>query len=372
MTITVRQYGLVQRTGTLASIVDGDAGTGWAPVNDQLQGYPDGFFSAVDVLNFGKPFPCIEFDYGEPVRLSAFLLQVEQIQTVGDGVLIASNNPAHSVADTLQVGDLLLGSYTRAQLVAGRVLQTLAATQNIQGRYIRLLQRDTLHPAPLLDGGGGTPDGGGGVNGGTFAYFDGVSGDFIMPNYSSTLTIEGWGSGASGGTTGMANAGGDTTVSTYSLTAHGGAKSTATTPNGTPTPAAGGTATGGNQANVTGGAGGVPVNGVSGKGGDAPFGGSGGDAVSAPVPWTSFSGHDGAAPGAGGSGFCVLLNHIAGADQATAFPGGAAGGYFKHVLTKDVDGPDPGDHIAYACGLGGAPTNGNGAGAPGRVRFSWT
>lgn len=155
ITPVVRQYGFSTGSGSLADIVDADALTGWAPLPTRLETYTAPFLLpsnpgltdvrgvAVGNLNEGASFPCIEFDYSAPIRLAAFLLQVETPLTLGAACLLASNNPASGVADVIQSGDACLGLYTAAQMVAGRVLLTAAHVNDIKGRYIRLLQRTT-------------------------------------------------------------------------------------------------------------------------------------------------------------------------------------------------------------------------------------
>jgi hypothetical protein len=376
ITPTVKQFGLFQASGTLASIVDGDAGVGWAPLPDELTTYTANFLDGSGNPNSAASFPGFEFDFGTPVRVPTFLFQTETQRTLTRGMLIASNNPATSVADMVQSGDLLLGIYTTEELNAGRILTTRAKTEAITGRYLRLVMRsgdeeaapDTSDPDYVDPSAASQYDTAGPVA-------------FLVPDYEDVFTIEGWGAGASGGVAANANAGGTTTCDTYSLTANGGSPSAIASPNANGTPAPGGTATGGNTTNTTGGAGGLPSpfnsgDGESGKGGDAPNGGLGGAAVANGFSfmiaglYPGFKyGNAGAAPGGGGSGRNLFSS--VGGGTVFKYPGGGSGGYFKHVLHRGVDGPNPGDVILGFVGAGGTSSTGDGSGANGRLKFSY-
>lgn len=208
---------------------------------------------------------------------------------------------------------------------------------------------------------------------GSSTFINGASGNFTVPVYN-TLTIELWGGGAPGGVTSEAAGNGNpTTVSTFSLTANGGTRSTATVPNAT-SGSVGGTASGGNTTNTAGAAGASPnplttAQGNSGKGGDCPNGGVGGAQVTNAAN-TLVVGVSGQVPGGGGSG----RNAGTGVGTWDKYPGGAAGGYVKHILTRSGGGPAIGSLIAYATGgqrTANAGTN-NGNGAYGQVKFTWT
>jgi hypothetical protein len=373
---TVKQFGFSTRSGSLANIVDGDVSTGWAPLADGLPTYTDPFLVG-GLLNTAGRFAAIEFDYGVPVRMSAFLFQVETRQTLGASVLVGSENPATSTSDTVQSGDQLLGTFSAEQMTSGHVnIVTPARVDDSHDarvyahRYYRFLQRTSNPASP-----GGLPSDPTPTLGSNFAIYDQFSGNFTTPTYS-VLTIELWGAAASGGLSADANPGGDTTCTTYSLTAHGGGKSSATSPN-LPSTATGGAATGGNTENTAGQNGGSPFPsdgtttvGHSGKGGDSPHGGLGG-----PEVYNDYNGQrlgiDGTAPGGGGSGLNTLVP--SGDGNFYKYPGGAGGGYVKHVLTFGAGGPNPGDTIAWAVGVGGlSNSKKNGNGANGRVKFSWT
>jgi hypothetical protein len=374
MTATITAVGLTTRLGTLPLILDGDAGTGWAPQPTRLSSFIQPFTDVYGNPNVGAEFAFLQFDFGIATRVPLMLIQLQTEYTLGDCMMIASDNPATTTLQAVQTGDVLLGLFPRYKMALGQILETLAKNSDISRRYIRMCFHGTgteMTPS-------GTPD----ETGGTATnqqYFDTGSGTFIIPDCTE-LVIEGWGGGASGGESATANNGGATTVSTYSLTANGGSKSATTTPNTVGTPAAGGTASGGNHTNTTGGAGGLisGTNGdpsASGKGGDAPNGGLGGAAAVAPPfvlsPYANYkSGFDGASPGGGGSGR-NFFNPSPAFSYYFKYPGGASGGYFKHVLVIPDDA-DVGDSISYSIGAGGSTTQMNGVGAPGRVKFSWT
>jgi hypothetical protein len=138
---TVSQFGFSTGSGVLANMVDGNPAVGWAPLADTFDAYTAPFLTFDGQPNVGFSFPAIQFDFGEAVRAAFFLLQVETPHTLGPAILIGSDNPATSVANTIQAGDVLLGSYTAAQITGGQVLETLANLNDIRKRYLRLLQR---------------------------------------------------------------------------------------------------------------------------------------------------------------------------------------------------------------------------------------
>lgn len=155
----VTQVGFTTQSGLLADIVDEDAGTGWAPQPDQLVSYTAPFVTPgsevfvygrglypgtqVGGPNVGASFPYIQFDYGLPVRLAAFLLQTETALTLGAACLVGSDNPGTVVADAIGADDRIMGLYTAEEICAGQVLLTAAQSEIILKRYYRLLQRTT-------------------------------------------------------------------------------------------------------------------------------------------------------------------------------------------------------------------------------------
>ena len=393
MTIIVKQIGFTPVAGSLLNLVDGNLTTFWQPAATDFFSYQDPFLTVMGEPNVGKNFVALEFDLGLPLRVPLIQVRTETVVTLGPAMLIGSDFPASSAADVVQAGDVLMGMYTTVQITSNLVLETAARLKDIRKRYYRLCQH--FYNAPLSQS-GGSGQGPDHIVGDNFSLYNAGSGDFTVVPYT-TLTIEGWGGGASGGLSPVAVSGTDTTVSTYSLLAHGGAAPTATVANSSTGFGIGGTASGGNTANLTGGNGGAPspasiLEGLSGKGGDAPNGGpgggNGGEGSSSPVygpnlapgaggvptiidPGVFYNGHDGYWPGGGGSGQNLLMPISGG--QYIKNPGGGAGGYFKHVFTFGVSGsPAVGALISFAVGLGGIPTaKGDGQGAPGRVKFSW-
>ena len=378
ITPTVSVIGLTTAAGTLGKIVDGDEGDGWTPAATRLTSLTDAFTDSALAPQVGKAFACIQFDFGIATRVPLFLVQVESEFGLGDCMLIGSDNPATIATNIVQTDDVLLGLYPRHEVVAGAILATAMKDTAISKRYLRMV----FHATGALMTPDGTPTetGGGSSNS---VWFDSGSGNWTASGWDDSanyLTIEGWGGAASGGESATAVDGGDTTCSTFSLLAEGGSKSAITTPNTTGTPAPGGPASGGDTENTTGGDGGLPAydgpsgwSGFSGKGGDAPHGGLGGPAVYSNDPFNGFKvGKDGSAPGGGGSGRIVFVPSSGG--SFSKYPGGAAGGYFKHIVTIGGVSPDvePGDLIAYSVGAGGVSTQPNGRGANGRIKFSWS
>jgi len=380
---TVKQFGFAPGAGALANLVDGNDATSWTPLATNFSAYPAQFMTPDGAsLNYGSSFPAIEWDFGEPTRAVSLNILVESPLTLGPAVLIGSDNPATSTANTLQSGDVLLATYNAQEIVSNNVL-TIALTTNsdVRFRYYRLLQRSALPsvavPAPTN----------------SKPYESGAGSHEVGP-YTDKFIIELWGAGASGGVSDNAQDGGNSTCSTYSLTAEGGNKATATVPNAGTGAGTGGAASGGNTANIPGGDGSPPspvspLPGFSGKGGDCPNGSPGGAGVGnnghlkyGDSPWGSkassvvIGGSDlpggtvTGAPGGGGSGMNLFSDTVL--PSWYKYPGGGAGGYVKHVLTKGIDGPDEGDLIAFTVGVGGVSTQPDGGGANGRARFSWT
>jgi hypothetical protein len=219
--------------------------------------------------------------------------------------------------------------------------------------------------------------------------FDSGSGNFTVPGYN-TLTVELWGGGGSGrGSTNQVangasggvggNNGVDSTVSTLGLTAERGRG------------ASGGTGTG------TGGAGGAGVGGDDNQSGESGqsgtsnsnssiayrYGGAspnGGARATGNLSGTT-SGADGIAgnaPGGGGTGWAINVNQGPGFGwQSYAHASGGGGGYTSKTYVRGEPGaPDIGDLLAYAVGAGGASVGSgsseSGAGAAGRVKFTWS
>lgn len=158
ITPTVTQVGFSTGSGLLSDIVDGDAGTGWAPNPDRFVSYTAAFTTGVDSVvgakggfagvtvgtpNVGASFPFIQFDYGTAIRIGSFLIQVETDLTLGAACLIGSDNPASDVAQAIQVGDVCMGKYTAAEITGNQVLLTRAVNEDVVKRYYRLLQRSS-------------------------------------------------------------------------------------------------------------------------------------------------------------------------------------------------------------------------------------
>jgi hypothetical protein len=380
---TVKQFGFATGAGVIANIVDGNLSTFWQPLATGFDAYPDQFMMPDDTaLNYAGIFPAVEWDFGESVRVTSLFIKVETALTLGPAILVGSENPATSTANTLQAGDVLLAVYSGSQIVSNLLFDIpVTKADDLRFRYYRLLQRSS-NPAHRPT----TPLG--------VKVYDSGSGNFSVEDYTDKFIIEVWGAGASGGVTANAQDGGNSTVATYSLVAEGGNKASQTTPNVGTGAGTGGAASGGNTANVPGGDGSVPsppsvAEGISGKGGDAPFGSEGGAGVlnayeglkygSSPYGTKASSLEakgipgqtvDPGLPGGGGSGRNIFAFVSGG--SFFKYPGGGAGGYVKHVLTKGIDGPDVGDPIAYVVGAAGVSSQLDGAGAAGRVKFSWT
>jgi hypothetical protein len=183
-----------------------------------------------------------------------------------------------------------------------------------------------------------------------------ASGTFVVPAYTSALTVEMWGGGGGGFGDGTGSEGSDGGASRFlGLTAGGGVRGQTSSDTGG---GLGGVASGG-DINTNGQRGGTGSSGgPSGKGGDAPLGGVGGAAVKKSV------GNAGQAPGGGGGG----------ADNAlgTTASGGGSGAYVKKTYAPGA--LVPGTIIPVTVGAGGVGGIGGyrgGDGARGEVRITW-
>lgn len=375
MTIIAKQFGFTTGAGVIDNLVDGDYGVGWTPLSTDFAAYSAQFFlDDRTTLNTGASFPALEFDLGSAKRVPQIFLKCHSLLTLGPAILIGSDNPATSPANTLQSGDVLLAQYTQAQIVSNKFLDVQAMKDaDIRKRFLRLLQRSSA-PAAVAP----TP---GPTNSTTY---DAATGFFEVPFYATKLIAEAWGGGASGGVASQANNGGATWIrwndSTGIMTANGGTKNSATVANahGAGT---GGTATGGNIANTTGGAASAPSpatsgGGITGKGGDAPNGGLGGAGIITAytggmlpgVPPMLISGNPGQTPGGGGGGRQTW--YPAGDVIMQKWPAGGSGGYCRQEFLIGEAYGQPGDILSYSVGAGGVSAAPDGRGGEGRVRFT--
>lgn len=369
--VIAKQFGFSTGSGLIGNLVDRNILTFWQPISTDFAAYGSQFFLSDKVtLNVGASFPALEFDLGEPKRIPQFLLKVETLLTLGPSILIGSTTGATSPADTLQVGDVLLGQYSEAQICGNHFLEVpIMRDSDVRKRFLRFLQRSNVPSAAAP-----TP---GPANSVTFDYENGVEKLWQVVGYSGALTIETWAGGASGGVPTVASNGGDTYCSIdayFNMHSVGGVKSAGgpSQPGGV-----GGTSSGGNTENTTGGDGEAPAPlsgapGYSGAGGTSPHGGLGGSRIYQvfEIGRNYYYGNDGQAPGGGGGGHSMW--YPVGDAVFDKKPGGGAGGYSKHVVPFGAAYAQPGSYIGLLVGAGGASTSGDGRGADGRVRFSWT
>ncbi len=189
---------------------------------------------------------------------------------------------------------------------------------------------------------------------------------FNVPAYR-TLTVEVWGAGGGGGGAcyGNGSPGAQSSVGTDLFAYGGGAGLEGCFNSGLVSQGEGGSAVGG-TINVVGGRGvprGSPCNvygALMSKGGDAPYGGIGGE----PGSWATGGGRIGGAPGGGGGGgyWCGMGG------------GGGSGGYARIVYTPDSLAPGSVLSVTVGSGGTGGPSAFNssgGSGGDGRVFISW-
>jgi hypothetical protein len=138
--IVASAFGFTTQAGKFSDMVDGNALSGWTPAATSLLGfnglrgraYPDVVFEADDR-------PCLQFDMGTPVALKDFTFQTATSTTIGSACLYGSNKVANDTSGALQVGDVKIGTYTRAQLNGGSPLTTSTAYTGEKYRFYRFV-----------------------------------------------------------------------------------------------------------------------------------------------------------------------------------------------------------------------------------------
>lgn len=206
------------------------------------------------------------------------------------------------------------------------------------------------------------PSGGGGGGSGSQSFTTAGTFNFVVPCYS-TLTVEVWGAGGSGGGycgAGVSGSAGGASSWDGAVIANGGGGGVANSSGG-----AGGAGTGGTT-NLTGQNGENFMAGFtpSGKGGDGANGGPGGPRTTTGATYRN--GNPGSPPGGGGGGGIVCGR------GCNWFPGGGGGGYSSR--TYSAGAYSVGSNVAISVGEGGASNGCNsfgGAGAVGRVTITW-
>jgi hypothetical protein len=147
-TPVVTQFGFSTRLGNIANIGDGDEATFWAPYPDVFASYTQAIlFDDGITLNVGVAFPCLQFDFGESVRIPIFRPKTETRAALGPCWLIASDVPATDISSVIQPGDVYAGQFSLAQMNGNASLFTLANTIDIRKRFWRFLQR--VQPPPV-------------------------------------------------------------------------------------------------------------------------------------------------------------------------------------------------------------------------------
>ena len=141
MTITVTQFGFVQAGGSLGNLVDADLATFWKPLADGLDAYTAIPVADSGIVLPGSPRPAIQFDFNDQVRVPMFQFKVETPATLGHCFLIASQNAATSVDNTIfDTNDICAGGYyTVAQMNSNAPLETKARINPIRARFWRFV-----------------------------------------------------------------------------------------------------------------------------------------------------------------------------------------------------------------------------------------
>lgn len=213
--------------------------------------------------------------------------------------------------------------------------------------------------------------------------YDSGSGNFVVPLFN-TLTIEAWGGGAATSGINGSSAGQAPTSSPTASTVTGTGVSISAGAgvagnnflSGSAAGGVGGTATGGNTTNTSGGNGDArtPLTFQGKKGGDSPNGGVGGagTAVYPTNAVATVAGNPGAVPGGGGASALQVWSTGPGAYANGVSTASGAGAYSKSVYSSG--GLAVGLILAYAVGVGGVSLKGvaapGGDGGHGRVKFT--
>jgi hypothetical protein len=141
MTVVVTQFGFSTGGGNLANVVDFDLNTFWRPLADGLDAYPIPPVADSGLVIPGYPRPAIQFDFNDQVRVPMFQVKVETPAALGRCWLIASDNEATSVDNTIfDANDINAGGYyTVEQMNAGIALFTNARFNPIRKRFWRFV-----------------------------------------------------------------------------------------------------------------------------------------------------------------------------------------------------------------------------------------
>lgn len=138
--IVAKSFGFTTKSGVIKNLVDGDVAVGWSPFSSSFNGN-GGAAAFVDVITTSPtaPYAALEFDMGEVCTVKYFNFAVAGEFSLPACVLYGSNNPATSTADTLQIGDTKLGTYSVKEMNLPDIRTLPAASSDAQYRYYRFV-----------------------------------------------------------------------------------------------------------------------------------------------------------------------------------------------------------------------------------------
>lgn len=150
--MVAKAFGYSTAAGVISNVVDLDDATAWTPY---ATSWPAGTPTISPPTSVALPpdsgadtYPALQIDMGEAVSVTKFKLHGANAGTLGAAMLYASNNPATSLSDTIQVGDVRIGNYTEAELCSNVELDTDLRTSGTPYRYYRFIATRGIGPGP--------------------------------------------------------------------------------------------------------------------------------------------------------------------------------------------------------------------------------
>lgn len=144
-------FGYTTQSGTPANVVDRNGATSWTPYATTWPPSTPAVSPPTAITatpSSADTYPALQIDMGEAVAVTKFKFVAFHAASLGAAMLYASNNPASSLSNTIQVGDVRIGSYTAAELCSGVDLDTDLKTSGQPFRYYRFISTRGVGPGP--------------------------------------------------------------------------------------------------------------------------------------------------------------------------------------------------------------------------------
>lgn len=146
-------FGYTTASGAISNVVDLNDLTGWTPYATSWPTStptiaPPSLAPPSSPSDAPATYPALQIDMGEPISITAFTLLGTNAGTLGAAMLYASNSPATSLSDTIQPGDVRIGTYSESVLCSGSLLETDLKTSGDQYRYYRFIATKGVGPGP--------------------------------------------------------------------------------------------------------------------------------------------------------------------------------------------------------------------------------